>query len=154
MNRPDDHKLERVIHQTLRELPSLQAPRTLEMRVMAEIARRVALPWWRQSYRQWPVPARVALAVALFGSVKLALTAGMWIMAGFDASQIQHSLSAQFGWVEATVAVVRALGDFVGATLRNLPPLWLYGALAVVGGLYATLFGLGAAAYRALYTHR
>ena len=43
---PENHqeKLERAIHQTLRALPPRRAPRSLEDRVFAELARRAALP--------------------------------------------------------------------------------------------------------------
>lgn len=48
---PDpEEKLERLIHRTLRDLAPRRAPRTLEARVFAELERRAALPWWRQSY--------------------------------------------------------------------------------------------------------
>jgi hypothetical protein len=42
----NERKLERLIHETLRELPARQAPSSLENRVLAELARRTALPWW------------------------------------------------------------------------------------------------------------
>jgi hypothetical protein len=39
----------------------------------------------------------------------------------------------------------------VAVLFRVIPPLWLYGSLAIGIFLYVTLFGLGAAAYRTLY---
>jgi len=41
--------------------------------------------------------------------------------------------------------------DFTSLIIRNIPPLWLYGGAAFAMLMYATFFGLGAAAYRALY---
>ena len=52
---PDE--LERFIHQTLRALPDRKAPGTLEARVLAEVERRAAIPWWHKSWSYWPQPA-------------------------------------------------------------------------------------------------
>ena len=46
------------------------------------------------------------------------------------------------------------VGDFCGVLYRSIPPLWLYGGLAFVALMYATLLGLGTAAYRMLYAQR
>jgi len=154
MNPHEEHKLERLIHQTLRELPRRRAPGTLEARVMAEIERRAALPWWKQGFAHWPVAARGAFVLVAIGFVKLALMGGVWVMSGFDGLQLQQAFATQFGWMESGLAVVRAIGDFVSVTLRSIPALWLYGVLAIFAALYAALFGLGAAAYRALYTNQ
>jgi len=42
----------------LRALPLVRAPAALQARVLAELARRQALPWWRQSFRDWPMAAQ------------------------------------------------------------------------------------------------
>jgi hypothetical protein len=154
MNPPDDPKLERLIHRTLRDLPDRRAPRTLEARVLAAIERRASLPWWRLSFAHWPLPARAVFLLASAGLVKLALMATVWVRAGFDAMQVRAALSDQFAWVESATVVLRTLGDFVGASVRMVPAPWLYGGLTVVAALYVALFGLGAAAYRALYVNR
>jgi len=150
----DDQKLERLIHSTLRGLPPRRAPRTLEARVLAEIERRAAQPWWRKSFANWPLPARAVFVVASAGLVKVALMAVVWVMAGFDAARFRDAFSTQFAWMESISAVGRALGDFGSATLNSIPALWLYGGAAIVLALYMALFGLGAAAYRTLYAAR
>lgn len=151
----DPHdKLERLIHRTLRELPPRRAPHTLEQRVLAEIERRAALPWWRKSFVHWPVAARAAFIVLSAGVVKLALLAGVWVMAGFDFAQFRDAFSTQVTWMENGLIVVRAIQDFFDIIVRNIPPLWLYGGLAIIGATYVALFGLGAAAYRTLYARR
>lgn len=150
----ENPKLERLIHQTLRELPARRAPRSLEGRVLAEIARRAALPWWRKSFAHWPMAARAVFLLLSAGLVKLALMATVWVMAGFDNLQFREAISTKFAWVEALGVVARTLIEAGNSSLQNLPALWLYGGIAVVGALYVTLFGLGAAAYRALYAHR
>ena len=149
-----EQQLERSVHRALRELPARPAPRSLEQRVLAEIARRAALPWWRKSFVHWPVAARAVFIVALAGVVKLVLMGGVWVMAGFDAVQFRAAFATQLGWMEGGLAVVRATADFLDILIRNLPPLWLYGGAAVVALAYAALFGLGAAAYKALHARR
>ncbi len=151
----DNHeKLERLVHRTLRELPPRPAPRSLEQRVLAELARRAALPWWRKSFVHWPVPARGAFIVASGGVVKLVLMAAVWVMAGFDTAQFRDAFAQSFSWMERVVAVVNAVSGFFEIMFRNIPSLWLYGGIAFVVALYAALFGLGAAAYKTLFEHR
>lgn len=151
---PEDHQeLERFVHRALRELPPRSAPRSLEQGVLAEIARRAALPWWRKSFNHWPVAARAAFLVLSLGIVKLALFGGVWAMAGFDSAQFRAAFAPQLAWMESGLAVVQAITAFFDIVLRNIPPLWLYGGLAFIGAMYVALFGLGAAAYRTLCAH-
>jgi hypothetical protein len=149
---PED--LEKFIHQTLRALPARRAPLSLESRVRAALEARAALPWWKQSFAQWPVPARVAFFIGSAGIAKLALMAIVWMMAGFDGAQLTSAFSTQFGWIQTVSAVFAGVGNFCATLCRSIPPLWLYGGLAFVGLMYAALFGLGAAAYRMLYANR
>jgi hypothetical protein len=143
-------QLERTIQQAIRDLPARRAPRSLEQRVLAEIARRAAMPWWRKSFAHWPIAARGVFIVVSAGMIKLALMFGVWVMAGFDTAQFKDAFAVQFTWLENGRAVINALGDFAAIMARNIPPLWLYVGLALFAAMYATLFGLGAAAYRAL----
>jgi hypothetical protein len=151
-SQPDREKeFERLIHHTLRDLPARSAPRSLEQRVLAEIARRAALPWWRQSFAHWPLAARAVFLVASVGIVKLVLMATVWIMAGFDTQQFRAAFASKVTWMENGLAVVQAVAGVFEIVFRNIPPLWLYGGGAIVATLYVALFGLGAAAYKALY---
>ena len=153
---PENHseKLERAIHQTLRALPPRRAPRSLETRVFAELARRAALSWWRQSFAHWPLPARAVFLLAAVALVKLTLMAAVWVMAGFDSAAVFAAFSTPVSWAQAGVSMVRGITDFGTILFRNIPPLWLYGTVAFVAALYDALFGLGAAAYRTLYVSR
>ena len=152
---PNPHeKLERALHEALRDLPARPAPRSLEQRVLAEIARRAALPWWRQSFIHWPMAARAVFLVACIGIVKLALMGSVWVMAGFDPAQFREAFTTQLTWLENGLAVVHAVTGSFEIIFRNIPPLWLYGGLAFLAAMYATLFGLGAAAYKTLYAQR
>lgn len=155
--RPDPRdpqaRLEQFVQRTLGGLPPRPAPRTLEQRVLAEIARRAALPWWRQSFTHWPVPARAFLVLALVGIVKLVLMATVWVMAGFDTASFQQAFAQPLAWWEGAQTLRNAIVGTGEAVVRSLPPLWLYGGLAFFATMYATLFGLGAAAYKLLRAH-
>jgi len=150
----DEQKLERLIHRTLRELPARRAPDTLEQRVMAELERRAALPWWHKSFAHWPMAARIVFLVVSAAVIGVAWNATVWAFSGFEAAQFQQIFATQLGWIENARVVVNAIVDFCQIILRNIPPLWLYGSLAVGAALYAAFFGLGAAAYRSLYARR
>jgi hypothetical protein len=156
---PESEKnLERFIHSALRDLPPRRAPRSLESRVFAELERRAALPWWRQNFAHWPVAARAAFLVASAGLVKLVLMAIVWAMAGLDNAQFASALTPQVAGFQAVTDIAGAfattLANTCGAILRNIPLQWLYVGAAAIAALYAALFGLGAAAYRALYAGR
>jgi hypothetical protein len=150
MTPPDEQKLERLIHRTLRELPPRRAPHSLEARVLAEIERRALLPWWKKSFAYWPLAARAGFFLLSAGLVM----AVMWVTAGFDATPLKQMFETRFVWVENAGAVARAIGSFFDIVFRNIPPLWLYGGLAFIGAMYAAFFGLGAAVYRTLYATR
>lgn len=152
---PDKHeKLEHLIQQTLQELPTRRAPRSLEERVLAEIDRRALLPWWRKSFAHWPVAARACFLLASLGVVKIALWGAVWVMAGFDNAQFREAFAPEVTWMESGLAVVNAIAGFFDIMLRNIPSIWLYGGLAFVAAMYFALFGLGAAAYRTISLYR
>lgn len=145
-------ELEQLIHQTLRSLPDRRAPRSLEARVLAALETRQTLPWWRQSFMAWPLPVRCLFIVLSAGAV--ALLAGAWMMYGAERPELSHTFAQPLALLEGLRSVVRALADFGAILVRSIPSAWIYGALACFAGLYVTLFGLGATAYRALYANR
>jgi hypothetical protein len=129
-----------LLDQTLRELPLRRAPATLESRVIGELERRAALPWWRRSFAHWPLAAR-SLFVVICASLVLGALGGTAAVANV------HSLS----WLREAGGLLMSLG-YVAALLKPATlPSWIYGGIAVCAVLYAVLFGLGAAVYRTLY---
>ncbi len=151
---PDpSEQLERVMHRTLRQLPDRSAPATLEARVLAEIARRAAFPWWRKSFAHWPFTAKFLFLVACVGAVPIAWFAISWASSGVDSTSIRTALAQPLAWIHAASAVVQAIVNSFEVVGRNIPALWLYGVLAFFAALYAALFGLGAAAYKAVQAH-
>jgi hypothetical protein len=153
-NRESQDRLERLVHRTLRQLPARPAPRSLEQRVLAEIERREALPWWRKSFVHWPVPARAVFLVVCVAIAKLALMGSVWVMAGFDAAAFREAFAPQVAWMANAVAVFEAIRSCFEIVGRNIPPLILYGGAAFIAAMYALVFGLGAAAYKAIHARR
>ena len=148
---PDHHdKLEQLIHRTLREQPPRRAPRSLEQRVLAELERRAALPWWRQSFAHWPVAIRGVFAIA---SVALA-AALVWALGGFDLQQSIDTVTVSLGWIETVRGLADSFINFGAVVLRGISPVWLYGGVITIVALYAALVGLGTAAYRTLFANR
>jgi hypothetical protein len=144
-------ELEKFINRTLRSLPDRRAPRSLESRVLAAIAAQQHLPWWRQSFVHWPLAARAAFLIftavlaAAFVALSLRFAGG---------AQPAAMLAEPLEQLSLIRAVAGGIGDFFATVLRSIPSVWLYGAIAFVGVMYATLFGLGAAAYRAFFFQR
>jgi hypothetical protein len=142
-----EQQLERLIDKALRDQPLRHAPAGLESKVMAEIARRAAAPWWHTNFANWPVVARVLFLVASVGFVKLVLEATALVIDPIDPAARGAALFAEVSWIHTFFVTT-------GAALRGLPSLWVYGGLTVLAALYLTLFGLSAAAYRTLYAPR
>lgn len=156
MNAPHDsqEKLAREIHQALRSLPARRAPSSLAGRVLAEIERREALPWWRRSFIHWPAAAQVAFVALSLVLVRYAFAFGSWVLDGFEGIRFREAAAAPLAWFDKGSTVVDAIGGFLEIMNRTLPPLWLYGGLALFAAAYVTLLGLGAAAYKALHAQR
>jgi len=145
--KPTPEQLERFIDKALRDQPLQRAPSDLESKVMAAIAHGAVTPWWRSSFAHWPMAARVLFLVASAVFVKLGLDAAALVIDPIDPAARSSALFAQFAWVHA-------LFVGIGAVVRSLPSLWIYGGVAVLGALYLMLFGVSAAAYRTLYASR
>lgn len=144
-------ELECFIHQQLHNLPPRQAPRTLEARVLAAIEQRAAVAWYHKSYAYWPAPVRAAFLVVATAISAGLVYAGYALLAGANLGGIATQTGQRFAGV---VRVAEAIGwtfDLCGRLVASIPPVWLYGTAAFVVTMYVTFFGLGAAAYRALY---
>jgi hypothetical protein len=143
-------QLEKFVHHELRALPPRRAPRSLESRVLAAIEHQSAVAWYHKSWAYWPTAVRAAFlgfATALSG---IAIAAFYFMSQGAEAETLAAAAGERFAGVAALFHVFRWITTYASETISSIPPLWLYGGLAVVAGLYATFFGLGAAAYRAL----
>jgi hypothetical protein len=140
MNEPND-SLQGLLERTLHELPLRRAPPTLESRVLCELQRRAALPWWRRSFAHWPLPARAVFVVICGALIRLAFLGGAAAVAG----------ALSLSWAREIGVLMASGGNLATLLARTLPVTWLYDGIAACAVLYAVLFGLGAAVYRTLY---
>jgi hypothetical protein len=141
-------KAERLLHELVRGLPLRRAPAALESRVCRELQRRAARPWWFRGFSQWPVGARTSFVAICSTIIGLSVGDGAWTML---ARTLSNAAAAPLSWTHSTVAVLRPACAVAASLMRIIPATWIYGGLAAGVALYLALFGLSAAAYRALY---
>jgi hypothetical protein len=148
-----DSKLESLIQRTLQQLPQRQAPRTLELRVHDELQRRAALPWWRRSFRQWPLPTRCAFIVACFAVMAFTIWTGTASFADAPFAGVDFADdAARFAtWTHPAMALLASMRELTALLGEVIPTRWLHVGLGLGALFYLVLFGLGAAAYRTLY---
>lgn len=145
-----DSRLAQLVAGELRALPLRRAPESLQSRVFAELARREALPWWRQSFRAWPVAAQAAFAV-----LALAVTQALfWVLAGPGVSGAVHAVQAAG---QETLQAVQAVAGWFGAlhwltrdVLGAVPSRWLTTLVLAMLGSFGILLGSGTFVYRSL----
>jgi hypothetical protein len=150
MNRLTPAQLEARLHTALRRAPAPLAPRTLEARVLGEIARRAALPWWRKSFSHWPAPMRVTFVLSSAALLALGVLGTARALGMVGPVEVDAFLLPGLEWVQSLRLAGGTLAAVVQDWLPAVSPTWLYGGLALVAGMYATLIGLGATAYRLL----
>lgn len=137
-----------LVTRALRDLPLRRAPATLEGRVLSELARRAAHPWWRRSFGQWPILARAVFLLICAGLIRLAFLEGAAAVAGVHS--LHDSGVLPLSWARDVGVLAATAGNLVALLARTSPPSWVYEGIAVCAALYALLFGLGAAVYRTL----
>ena len=143
-------QLEQLVHRELRSLPLRKAPSTLESRVLAAIEHQATVAWYHKSWTYWPGAVKAAFLGVATGVSGAAIAAFYLITQGADSSALTAAAGERFAGVAALFHVIRWIATYTSDTIASIPPLWLYGGLAFVAALYATFFGLGAAAYRTL----
>ena len=151
--KPSPEDLEKFVDRALRELPERAAPRSLETRVLAEIERRCALPWWRQSYAHWPVAARGAFLVLTALAAAMLVAGLVFLVRQPEAALVTGAIARRFGGLLVLRSLAEAAANRHHGVIHAIPSWWLIGGLAFIGACYATVIGVGAAAYRAL-SHR
>jgi len=146
-------QLEQLVHRELRALPPRRAPRSLEARVMAALEHQAAITWYHKSWSYWPAAVRAAFLALATGVAGGFMTAFYLMSNGVDTGALVESAGARLGFFTKMYHVAVWVAEFTVNMFGSIPPLWLYGGLALIAALYATFFGLGAAAYRTLYRH-
>jgi hypothetical protein len=140
---------EALVHRALRELPLRRAPARLEYRVLQELGRRSALPWWRGSFMRWPRTVQAA-----FGFTCAALTVLTVIASGRVGAHLgalQPAAALPMSWLQRLTTLAAVAEELTASLGRLLPVGWVYAGLVASVALYAALSGLAVAAYRTLY---
>jgi hypothetical protein len=138
----DPQRLEQSIDRLLRAQPTRRAPADFAQRVLAEIARREALPWWQKGFYAWPTFARVAFCALCLAIVAVALEIPAWLT---DTVNVQTLPQPRAFTMWHTLTQVGA------AFVDTLPMEWIYAAGGILALAYATVFGTSIATYRVLF---
>ncbi len=143
MNPEHDQQLERQIDRALKTLPELRAPRRLSSRVMAAIAAREALPWYRQPWQNWSLPWRMvsmALLLASFGGFCFAA----WQLtqaAGYTTAVAE--VKQVFSGVGVIWRTMEVLAGALVLVVKQMGTVFMVGCLVALGIGYAICVGLG-----------
>lgn len=143
MNDHDPQQLEHSIDRLLRAQPARRAPRDLSQRVLTEIARREALPWWQRGFHSWPTYAQAVFCTLCLALVAIALELPAWI-----AETVNANIPLTFN---RALSLWHTLGSLGTAFADSLPMQWLYVGGGLIALAYITLFGTGMATYRMLF---
>jgi len=147
-------QVEQLVHRELRSLPLRRAPRTLEARVLAALEHQAVIPWYHKSWSHWPQAIRAAFLVLATGVAGGVVTASYAAFYGFEDSGLAAQAEARLGVFTTIFHVCSWIFDLGARVVASIPPLWLYGGVAFVAAMYATFFGLSAAAYRSISRSR
>jgi hypothetical protein len=150
MNTNDPQKLEAAVHRVLRGLPERKAPAGLEGRVLAELARRAALPWWRKSFAHWPAAIRAGFFAGSVLAAALVVSGLIYLSKSSGAHELSSGIASSVGWLVLVRDVAASANDKIGMVIAAIPPLWLYVAVGTIAISYASLAAIGAATYRTL----
>ena len=113
------------------------------------LAGRSPLPWWRRGFGEWPAAARVAFGVTSAALVVLTVLAAAAVNANLGSLGASNAISTPV-LHEASVLFVIARTLSISLT-SLLSSSWVLGWFIASAALYAALFGLAIAGYRALY---
>lgn len=125
---PINEDWESRLHQKLKSLPDLKAPKSLALRVRARLQAE-AQPWWRRPSWAWPRAGRAALLVLLAAAVVALLAAG-WHLASTLPPWRPARLELDW-WAQLPATLARAGG--LAAWRFRLPLLTVFAAMAAMG---------------------
>jgi hypothetical protein len=138
----------------LKALPTLRAPASIRVNVMAALRARAATPWYQRGWQSWPAGLQYASITALM----LILVGAYWALGQVEqpdqfarwAGQGNEALSL----VKSLLAALAALGDSIVILLGKLGKPTLI-SLAIAGVLgYAMCLALGTVYFRLAMARR
>lgn len=144
MESPDQKELEKFIHAELQKLPERQAPDALVGNVMAAIAHRQQLPWWKQPFTFWPRHIQNLLFVSLAALFALVTYTLGRASENVSLPDISTRLSS-YAWI---VRTVRSIGEALLAAIPGWPLEWFLAAGLVLALLYGACLAAGFALFR------
>ncbi len=154
MNPETDRNLEIQVDQALKALPELQAPRTLMPRVLAALAARAAVPWYRQPWPAWPLGWRVAALTFLLASFGCLCLASFQLTRAAGFTLALQELAQSLSWLGSLWNVLATLGGAAVLVIKHLGAGFLL-ACAFAGLLgYAVCIALGTACIRLAYARK
>ena len=121
MSNPMDKELglERAVDQALKGLPLRRAPSTLESRVINELQRRAALPWWRVSFAHWPAAPRVAFVIICIALVAATILGGVSAFVGVGS--LNELAALALSWAHPFLAVLSSAGGVTALLAQPQP---------------------------------
>lgn len=146
--------LERWATGALRQLPEPTAPGDLLHEVLRRVQEQEATPWHRRPWITWPAWLRWVSALGMGTALGLAWVQGTVVLEA--ARQGMSHLEPVRFIHEAGSGLLQAGSVLVGAMARagrHLPHAWLFGVASVLGALWISTVGLGAALWRLLRPH-
>jgi hypothetical protein len=122
----------------------------MEVRILAELSRRAALPWWRRSYAYWPAAVRAAFFVASAVAAALLVSGLVALGRSTGAQDLAGGVAQPFAWFGTARDMIASISANFRGLIAAIPPVWLYGGIGAIAFCYAALAAISAAAYRAL----
>lgn len=138
------------LHAELSALPLARAPESLQKRVLAELMQRQAQPWWRQSYRGWPLVVQCGFALLALGLMHLTLA---WLfdpLSGVIAAAVRTQWLSFLHGLQAITAGVAITGRVGRTLLVMIPTSWSIVLLMTFFSSVLLLSTSGTLVYRTL----
>lgn len=154
MNSDHHQFLEAEIHRELNALPDVPAPESLSRRVLAEIARRQAIPWFRQPWQNWPFPLRV-LALSFLSLMFAGLCFASWrLTQAAGVSAVMQEIGDLFSGLTTLGNLVNVLLGAVVVVAQYLGTGFIVVCFSVAALGYALCLAVGTAWFRLASAHR
>ena len=148
MNSEYERQLEAAIDRELKALPELPAPRALTSQVLAMVAARTALPWYRQPWQAWPVLLRAGSLTLLLAALGGLYFAGRMFT---ESAPVVAAAQECNHWLSGVAALWRGLNTLpgvLGSVLNYVGPGFLAACFVAVALAYAACIAAATCYYR------
>ncbi|MBI4679498.1 MAG: hypothetical protein HY748_18145 [Elusimicrobia bacterium] len=125
------------LSKALRRLPDFKAPAGLLPKVMAAVAARQALPWWKREWWTWALPARLVYVAVLALPCILVLWSWTPVLQDWAALSSRALGALLAGWLRPLEPVARTAGTVLGAVKAPLLAVAFFSYLSSVAAASA-----------------